>query len=204
MPTNWAPRRLTDPRDLRAVAHPVRIAILEQLTVRGPLTATELGDLIDESPANCSWHLRKLAEHGFIVEAEATDGRQRPWRAAQTGMQGNDAGPGGHPELAQAGRALTRMLLDREVERLWAAQDRPASPESPWRETGSVNQSMLWLTAEEFDEINAAVQELLLSNVDRYDDPALRPDGARLCAFVAWGIPAGPPESSPVEGDRDA
>lgn len=63
-------RQLTDPTDLRALAHPVRMSILEQLIVFGPLTASELATRIDESPANCSWHLRKLAEHGFVEEAE--------------------------------------------------------------------------------------------------------------------------------------
>ena len=63
------PRRLRDPRALTAVAHPVRMGILELLSVEGAMTATELADRLDESPANCSWHLRKLAEHDFIEEA---------------------------------------------------------------------------------------------------------------------------------------
>ena len=83
-------RRLTDPRELRAVSHPVRLAILEHLTVEGPMTATALGTRIGESPANCSWHLRKLAEHGFVEEAPGGTGRQRPWRAASLGMRWND------------------------------------------------------------------------------------------------------------------
>src|SRR4051794_41982796 len=64
-------RRLSDPRELQALAHPVRIGIMELLTVGGPLTATELADRLDETPANCSWHLRKLAEHAFVDEAGA-------------------------------------------------------------------------------------------------------------------------------------
>ena len=54
-------RRLSDPRELTALAHPVRMAIIELLSISGPLTATELADRLDETPANCSWHLRKLA-----------------------------------------------------------------------------------------------------------------------------------------------
>src|SRR4051794_10493834 len=73
-------RRLSDPRELQALAHPVRLGIMELLTVSGPLTATELADRLDETPANCSWHLRKLAEHEFVEEAGGGIGRQRPWR----------------------------------------------------------------------------------------------------------------------------
>ncbi|MEO6512975.1 MAG: helix-turn-helix domain-containing protein, partial [Nocardioides sp.] len=76
-------RRLNDVRELKALAHPVRMGIIEHLSVSGPLTATELADRMDETPANCSWHLRKLAEHGFVEEAEggtAGQGRKRPWQ----------------------------------------------------------------------------------------------------------------------------
>ena len=63
-------------------------------------------------------------------------------------------------------------------------------------------QSMLWLTADELEEINLAVRDLFLRHIDRHEDPALRPPGARLCGLVAWGVPtygladevpAGPP-----------
>jgi len=54
--------------------------------VSGPLTATELADRLDETPANCSWHLRKLAEHAFVEEAGGGIGRQRPWRVRSIGL----------------------------------------------------------------------------------------------------------------------
>src|SRR4029450_10458486 len=104
-------RRLRDPRDLRALAHPLRLAILEVLTARGPHTATQLGAFLEESAANCSWHLRKLAEHGFVEEAPGGTGRQRPWRAAQGSLEWDADDPA--PELAHAGQALTRLFVDR-------------------------------------------------------------------------------------------
>jgi len=65
---------------MRALAHPMRVALLEALSREGSLTATQAGDLLGESPANCSFHLRTLAEHGFVEEAPGGSGRQRPWR----------------------------------------------------------------------------------------------------------------------------
>jgi DNA-binding transcriptional ArsR family regulator len=188
------PRRLTDPRDLRAVAHPLRLGILEQLAVHGAMTATELGERLGQSASNCSWHLRTLARHGFVAEAEGGTGRQRPWKVTQVGMRWDDGNdPSGDPDLTVAGRALTQMIVDREVTRLMAALDhRPDEPKE-WREAGGVSQSALWLTAEELAEVNQAVTDLLMSRRDRLEHPELRPKGARLCAFMAWGMPG--PES---------
>src|SRR4030088_3589210 len=70
----------TDPRALRALAHPLRLRLLELLVLRGPMTATEAADLLGESPANCSFHLRTLAKYGYVEEAGGGRGRQRPWR----------------------------------------------------------------------------------------------------------------------------
>jgi DNA-binding transcriptional ArsR family regulator len=183
------PRRLTDPRDLRAVAHPLRMALLETLTLHGPMTATELGARLGESASNCSWHLRKLAEHGFVREAEGGTGRQRPWQSAHTGMQWDDPEPDDDADLSVAGRALTRVLLDRETTRLLAALEQRPSDDELWRKATSVTQSAMWLTAEELAEVNQAVTELLMTKRERLEHPELRPDGARLCAFMAWGVP---------------
>jgi hypothetical protein len=48
------PRKVTDPRTLRALAHPVRIALIEALTYGGPMTATEVGERIGETPTTCT------------------------------------------------------------------------------------------------------------------------------------------------------
>src|SRR5690606_6701644 len=53
---------------LRALAHPLRIRLLEELAIGGELTATQAAERVDESPANCSWHLRQLARYGFVEE----------------------------------------------------------------------------------------------------------------------------------------
>ena len=61
------PRDLgADPLAMRALAHPVRIRLLEELTFRGPLTATQAAHYIGESPSSCSFHLRTLAKYGFV------------------------------------------------------------------------------------------------------------------------------------------
>jgi DNA-binding transcriptional ArsR family regulator len=183
------PRRLTDPSDLKAVAHPLRMAILETLTLHGPMTATELGERLGESPSNCSWHLRKLAEHGFVTEADGGTGRQRPWQSAHTGMQWDDPEPGDVLDVSVAGKALTRILLDRETTRLLAALEQRPHDDENWRKATSITQSAMWLTAGELAEVNQAVTALLMDKRERLEHPELRPDGSRLCALMAWGVP---------------
>lgn len=181
-------RRLSDPRELQALAHPVRLSIMELLTVSGPLTATELADRLDETPANCSWHLRKLAEHAFVEEAGGGIGRQRPWRVTRIGLAWDDvdASPG---EL-RAGRALEEMLLQRQVGRFQQARAQLLDEgEREWAEAASSTQHASWLTAQELEALNLELRAVLERYADRLTDPAQRPAGARLCEFVAWGAP---------------
>ena len=49
---------------------------------------------------------------------------------------------------------------------------------------------MLWLTAAELAEINEAIRDLFTRGMERHDDPGARPEDARLCALMAWGVPA--------------
>ena len=63
---------------MRALAHPVRLALLEVLADAGQLTATEAGERIGESPANASFHLRQLAKYGFVEEAEGEPAASGP------------------------------------------------------------------------------------------------------------------------------
>lgn len=207
MPTNepLTQRTIRDAHTLRAMAHPLRLSILEQLTIHGAMTASGLGERLDESPANCSWHLRKLAEHGFVEEAEGGTGRQRPWQITHLGMTwGEDDGE--RPlEERLAGQALSDVLLTREVARLHDSQARSARDSQEWRVASTVSQSMLWLTPLELQEINVAVRDLLLSHFDRHEDPGRRPAGSRLCALVAWGVPTyGLAEPSPAGDSGDS
>ena len=73
--------KLTDPRALRAMAHPIRLSLIGLLRREGPLTATHAGELIGESSASCSFHLRQLAKYGLVEEAGGGKGRERPWKA---------------------------------------------------------------------------------------------------------------------------
>ena len=108
-------RAITDAAALKALAHPLRMDLLESLVLHGPRTATQLADLLGASPSNCSWHLRKLAQHGFVEEVTGTPGRNRPWRAASEGLVWGEGAA--DAETSAAGAALTDLLREREMTR---------------------------------------------------------------------------------------
>src|SRR5215467_13850695 len=140
------PRELTDPKAMRALAHPVRLALLEALADAPTLTATEAGEIVGESPANASFHLRQLAKYGFVEEAEGGTGRRRPWKLRQLGMRWTDVQD--DPEIAAAARGLSAVVTERYFERARRAlQERQALPEE-WRAVTGVNQMRLYLTPE--------------------------------------------------------
>ena len=179
-----SPRRLRDPRALQAVAHPVRMAIIELLSVEGPMTATQLADRLDETPANCSWHLRKLAEHDFIEESPTGTGRQRPWRMRHLGMSWAEDGDDVTRDELRAGQALSRMLLERWVDRFLDASEREEGTE--WRESAGLTQNVAWLTPDELAGLTARLQEVAGTYAERLATGE-RPEGSRLCEIVAWG-----------------
>ena len=72
-----------DHRQIRVLAHPLRMRLLGALRVQGPATATTLAELLDTNTGATSYHLRQLAEVGLVVEdPDRGTGRQRWWRAA--------------------------------------------------------------------------------------------------------------------------
>ena len=80
----YEPRPMSDPRVLRAIAHPTRGRILDELQATGPMRAADLGEALGIPANQASFHLRQLAKYGVIVPAPeaARDKRDRVWRTA--------------------------------------------------------------------------------------------------------------------------
>jgi DNA-binding transcriptional ArsR family regulator len=194
-------RRVSDAAALKALAHPLRIALLGALVTEGPMTASQAAVLVDESPSNCSWHLRTLAEHGFVREARGGTGRNRPWQAVSEGLEWGDdtaGGPGADPAGELAADALTDMLVEREMQRLRAARAARDTEPEPWREATGLVHSQLWLTAEEAQQLKKDLTALLSRHADRSGRPERRPEGARRVSLVGWLVPSGPHRAEPA------
>jgi DNA-binding transcriptional ArsR family regulator len=202
--------RITDARVLRAMAHPLRVRIMNTLLLMGTATATQIAEAVGDTPANCSWHMRQLAKYGFVEEAPGGTGRERPWRVVVVSRSWDDQGD--DAEFTIAGDAAADVLLDYEVQALRSWHREKAQEPAPWRNAPALGQSIQWLTVEELNALNADLQELLSRHIDRIGDASKRPPGSRPIRVVSWSVPAAPlhiastPEeaSTPVEGDDNA
>jgi DNA-binding transcriptional ArsR family regulator len=197
--TTYPSRELRDPAELRALAHPVRLRILEALAIRGQATATQLAEWVDESPANCSWHLRQLARYGYIVEAGGGRGRQRPWKIVPRGHRWGERAEPAASALALAEDAAAELVVDLEyaAQRDWLTRRR-GEPES-WRQGAFLTQNVAFLTAAELAELAEVINAAVVAHPERLGDPATRPQDARPIRLVAWGFPS----RDPTQGSRD-
>src|ERR1700722_634564 len=184
---------LTDPKAIRALAHPVRWALLEALGDAGTLTATQASEMLGESPANCAFHLRTLAKYGFVEEAGGGKGRERPWRQTHDRVSWRSRVE--DPQASQAAEALDQVWLDRSLSRARHSLTSTARWPKGLENTLGATTTRLYVTAEEADqlytEIQRAFQELL-GPQNRFRvrrDPKLRPADAIPVEFVLMGYP---------------
>jgi DNA-binding transcriptional ArsR family regulator len=185
------PRRIvSDARTMRALAHPVRIALLEAIGREGELTASQAAELLDESPGNMSWHLQTLAKYGYVEEAGGGKGRSRPWRIASVSNRFQTTAE--DPEANAAGDALESTFADRSYARLrtWFAQR--ASYPRQWRDASFTADSIGYLTAEEMSELGDEIADLFGRYRDRVINKELRPPDAEPVKLVAYGHPIPP------------
>jgi DNA-binding transcriptional ArsR family regulator len=183
------PHEVTDVAALRALAHPLRQRILRHLHETGPATSTTLAQDLGGNSGIMSYHLRLLAEHGFVEEdAGRGHGRERWWRAS----------PGPHwiprAELDDEARAEAFGLqppgrgdrLD-DFERFRAARESMGE----WgRGTWAHLRATLSLTLDEARELIAEQQRLIA----RYRrEPPEVPPGARTMVVDVLAYPRSPP-----------
>jgi len=178
---------LTDPKTMRALAHPVRLALMEILDVARTLTATQASEILGESPANCAFHLRTLAKYGLVREAGGGRGRERPWTFAQRSLSvSSHRQKDKQAELAA--RTLNEVWLDRMLNRIRRMLSRDSWPDG-WADAEYANRSVRFLTPEETKQVADEVQEILRRYEDRQDDPSLRPAGALPVEITFFGYP---------------
>jgi DNA-binding transcriptional ArsR family regulator len=192
-------REVTDVRTLRALAHPVRIALLEALALYGPLTATEVGERIGESPTTCSFHLRQLAKYGFVEEAGGGKGRARPWRVVSIGMQLTSEGD--DPDSNVAATAVAQILIERHLSRYQAWRQSRSNYPKEWRRAAAESQFLLFVTAAELDEFNEELATLVLSRFgERLTDHSTRPAGSVPVEMLTFSYPLDLPSAGSKVG----
>lgn len=177
---------MRDPRDIRALAHPARMAIIGALSSGDALTATECAELTGLSPSATAYHLKFLERYGFAEPAPArSDGRERPWRANDTrgSFDLDTSTPAGAAATAAVGRAFVESSLAVAEEFVATEHDEPEE----WQDVAALANADLWLTAGETRTVIAAFADVL----EPYRGRALddRPDASRRVRVMNMVFP---------------
>jgi len=188
-----------DPRALRALAHPVRLAILNFLRTVDSATASECAAALGVGPSACSFHLRSLERFGLVEEDPdgRTDGRRRPWRARpvqlSVGQQGSEEDNEG------AFRAWQVMRSEVEAARL-RSLERDAEYPDEWRRAIGSEQRLLTVTADELLHLRWAISHLCdgVANLRRAGV-----SGAHSVDIVIDYVPRFSPEEAKDVGGTD-
>lgn len=143
--------------------HPVRWQVLKDLYSGDILTATQAGARSGLTASAMSYHLQQLARLGLIERDESSDGRERPWKAAGSGLTMS-----AQPDAA-VGAAMMRNLLA-DVARLLATPPPAPTETRPW--PMSYAHANLRLTREDARDLFARIDGVIREFEAGRQDPA--------------------------------
>jgi DNA-binding transcriptional ArsR family regulator len=189
--------RAIGPEELKALAHPLRMAMYDYLAEHGSATASQLGRRLGESSGQTSYHLRQLEKHGFVEDDPAHErGRDRWWRAVGYSIDGRDMLR--DPRTAEAAGALLQGVVAERAQVLSRWMLEGDSPE--WEDAALNDRSTADLTLEEMREVVLGVQELVDGVLKRAKERKAAGDtqGRRRVRFYFDALPL------PREGESDA
>jgi DNA-binding transcriptional ArsR family regulator len=176
---------LTDARTIRALAHPLRLRILDVLGEFGPLSATQVSRHVDGSPQSCSFHLRTLARYGYVEDAGGGQGRNRPWKLSKRTTYWSPVGADAETAAAIAAAQAAVDTARQEHVRTW----RRRAPTAPkvWQQSNFEMSFDTWLTPEEMRQVSAGISAAIRSVVD---GRTKQPGQARVLLHAS-GFPIG-------------
>jgi DNA-binding transcriptional ArsR family regulator len=167
------PRRTVDATSLQGLAHPLRVQLLEQLTLYGPATATQLADRLHESSGAASYHLRQLERYGFVEEDPGRGtGRERWWRRVPGAISINTPELIDHGAGRDAATLVTNEFHRGRVARLDHWHATADTWPRDWQDASGELAVHLRVTAQEMAELTEQVETLLFAWRDRLGDRA--------------------------------
>jgi predicted transcriptional regulator len=178
---------LADPKSMRAIADPFRLALLDRLRRGGPATDAELTERMKGLGGDIAGSLDTLEPLGFVTSEEDVDGKKR-WTAVGKGLffeVPDDA------EGEAAARELTNVMLLASVDlpRDWVAADAPRLPVDWVRASGLFN-ARVTMTSDELRDLQESLEALLEPFITR--EPTELPVDAAPVRVLAYFLPEGP------------
>ncbi len=154
------------PEQLRGITHPVRVRLLGLLRMDGPQTSADLARATGLNTGATSYHLRQLAQHGFIEDAPGLgSGRERHWRAKHRGTRMDAPADGPEATASLDDRAaFQQTVVSWAGGQLQAAQDEWTELPAAWRVATTFEDHLLRLSAEQaavaLTRLQALVEEI--------------------------------------------
>ncbi|MFF0152027.1 winged helix-turn-helix domain-containing protein [Micromonospora sp. NPDC005203] len=159
-----------DGRQVRTLAHPLRMRLLGSLRVDGPATATALAQRLSTNTGATSYHLRQLADVGLVTEdPDRGTSRQRWWQAAH---DLSDFEPTDFDDDPDARAAVQWIQGDQvrvmaELAERWMAVEHHQSRD--WRDAAGMSDLVLPLDPTRLRALSADLWAVLM----RYRDEAV-------------------------------
>jgi DNA-binding transcriptional ArsR family regulator len=180
--------RTLDMTSLKALAHPLRVQILDTLSQYGESTASGLAERLGESSGATSYHLRQLARHGFVREVEGKGtARERWWQRTPGGISLNPR----HVSDTVAGRAAADLVM-----RQWQQNKESLVTDfmmhgvdvlpAGWLDAAITSSANVRLTAEQLEELTTDISRRITEFVDEHrgrNVPGSRPVQIQFNAF---------------------
>jgi DNA-binding transcriptional ArsR family regulator len=191
---------ISDPKAIRALAHPLRLDLLQLLGADGPATAAQCGRVLGASQASCSFHLRQLAKYGFVEDAGAgRDRRERQWRVTQPRLSIR-AGAGEADGAVR--RQIEQLVVEHDMQAILDYSRRPDGAWPEWQHKAGIVTAMAVLSPDEAAAIKEKWMELLATYIARADGRQPQP-GQRHVRYFMAATPLPEPEAGDSQDAPD-
>jgi DNA-binding transcriptional ArsR family regulator len=194
--------QISDPKAIRALAHPLRLDLLELLGAGGPATAAQCGRVLGVSQASCSFHLRQLAKYGLVKDAgPGSDRRERRWQVPDERLTVRIA----DSSDVVVRRQLERLVVEREVQAILDYSQRPDGASPEWQHKAGITTAMAVISPEEAADIKEKWIALLAPYLARTQSsgPELQPGQRPVRYFMAATPLPDPDPPAPDQGDNE-
>jgi DNA-binding transcriptional ArsR family regulator len=175
-----------DARQIRTLAHPLRVRLLAALRADGPATATMLARTLGTNTGATSYHLRQLGDVGLVIEEpDRAAGRQRWWRAGHDVTSWRPTEFEDDPDASAAAdwfEGFAVRFVAEQAER-WLAERR--GYDRAWRESAGFNDYLLRLTPGRLHDLLEELDQV----VARYRAEPVPADGTEQVLLALGGFP---------------
>lgn len=207
-PTPRPHYRELDLASLQGLAHPLRVRILDELAMYGPLTASRIGERLGESSGATSYHLRQLERHGFVREVLGRGtARERWWERIPVGIASDPRRhPPGSPERLASQLVEDEWMRNRETAIREFREHAEAMLPREWVEAAIANTINLALTLDELRQLTAQLEAVVESFVAAHKlspSPGAQPVQIQVSAFPLVRREGLPEAGDGVGGGRE-